>query len=386
MTNPPDASSQKRNSSAHAGFDLNVMQLNAWLIPVRPAFPACLDFHAFRRARRLALWLEEQVAEKSLDIAIFQEVWSPWRSFVACTIHSIFCCSLFGRHFIEESVQKVLPYFTKVHGSMPCDCSRRFFDSGLLIASRFPIIEEKFAIFPSGSPHDALSSKGALVVALRRPDSGGIVIVCSSHLDAGEDSDFKIKQLRITLQLMHDFTAFVRTKYPREEVCATIFGSDMNIDGIEFWSNSNAYACARQILEQSGFVDAWTLTDRKLPSRTDMKNKNYTPDLHPQLGITSDQHDCVKRLDYIWVCVGAMGGAIASRPKQQEMRTRVEGETQLNEGVLWRSSASMRQDVDKALRNGEHKHAKKLAMKIDLHDREIRLSDHAAVFAHLHFS
>ena len=389
-------------SSLHGGaFDLSVMQLNAWLIPVRPGFPGCLDFQAFNRAKRMGLWLEEQAINKRIDIAIFQEVWTPWRSFVACSIHSAFCCSLFGRHFIEHSLAKVLPYYTRIHGSRPCDCSKRFFDSGLVIASRYPIIEETFKIYPSGSPHDALSSKGVLVAAVQRPEDKAIIIVGSSHLDAGDDDSFKLAQLRIAIDTMKQFTAKIQAKHPDCPIIATLFGSDMNIDGIEFWVDNNSYSEAKRLLEAQGMKDSWLLTHRAIPP----KSECYTPDQHPELGITSDQHDCVKRLDYIWVTPGVMGEANgsgsstpgASAPAQQDMggsgtMTRrsikkfgVSAKTELNDGVLWRSSKSMRAEMDKAVKDGDRSIIHKLASRIDRHDREMRLSDHAAVFARLHF-
>ena len=389
----------------HGVFDLNVMTLNAWLIPVRPAFPACLDFHALTRAKRMASWLEEQVSDHRLDIAILQEVWTPWRSFVACTIHSAFCCRLFGRSLIEASISQKLPYITRVKGSRPCDCSKRFFDSGLVIASRFPILMEDFLIYPSGSPHDALSSKGILVTALYKPGSG-IIIVASSHLDAGDDDDLKLRQLEIALKRIAFFTQQVSFRFPEKEIAATIFGSDMNIDGVEFWSETSSYASARRRLESEGFQDSWLLTPRAVPHPDDIASKNYNPDSHPQLGITSDQHKCVKRLDYLWVCPGpvgsphhavpAAGGAAApaqqgmvdmhkGSSKKQIKRFGVSAKTELNDGVLWRSSEAMRAEVDEAVKKGQPGLAKKLSMKIDLHDREMRLSDHAALFAKLHF-
>ena len=385
------------DSPTHQGgaFDLSIMQLNAWLIPVRPNFPGCLDFQTVKRAKRMGLWLEEQAIDKRLDIAIFQEVWTPWRSFVACSIHSMFCCKLFGRNFKEDSFAKVMPYYTKVHGSRACDCTKRFFDSGLVIASRYPIIEEMFRIYPSGSPHDALSSKGILVAAIQRPQDGGIVIVGSSHLDAGDDDSFKIRQLKIAVETMTNFSSMIRSKHPQSPIVATIFGSDMNIDGIEFWSESNSYSEAREILEAQGFKDSWILTARPRPIKG--PNETYNPDQHPDLGITSDQHGCVKRLDYIWACPGALLEGLKSPPVQQEMmsapqmskkaikRFGVSAKTELNDGVLWRSSKSMRQDLEKALKEGDEVRANKLASRIDRHDREMRLSDHAALFAKLHF-
>lgn len=393
-------STESGSSVLHGGaFDLSVMQLNAWLIPVRPGFPGCLDFQAFNRAKRMGLWLEEQAMNKRLDIAIFQEVWTPWRSFVACTIHSAFCCSLFGRHFIENSLSKVLPFYTRIHGSRPCDCTKRFFDSGLVIASRYPIIDETFKIYPSGSPHDALSSKGILVAAIQRPDDKGIIIVGSSHLDAGDDDSFKISQLGIAIETIKQFTVRIQAKFPEAPVIATLFGSDMNIDGKEFWSDSNSYAEAKRLLEALGMKDSWLLTQRTIPPKPDAP---YNPDQHPELGITSDQHDGVKRLDYIWVCPGPIGeGHLdsdgASAPPQHDMTSNismsrrglkkfgVKAKTELNDGVLWRSSKSMRIEMDNAVKEGDASIIKKLAARIDRHDREMRLSDHAAVFAKLHF-
>jgi hypothetical protein len=386
------------------------MQLNAWLIPVRPNFPRCLDFHALTRANRMALWLEEQVVHHRLDIAIFQEVWTPWRSVVAASIHSVFCCRLFGRSVIEKTLSKFLPYITRVHGSLPCDCTKRFFDSGLVIASRFPILEEEFKIYPSGSPHDALSSKGILVAALRRPSDNGIVIVGSSHLDAGDDDSFKINQLQIALSVFREFTARIQAKYESSDIVATLFGSDMNIDGIEFWETETSYARVRSMMNEHGFQDSWLLTPRELPPADVIKAKTYRPEKQPQLGITSDQHECVKRLDYIWVCPGPIGtrypgpprGTVSpSAPHQQEMMDTmrqsgssrkvaknfgVSAKTELNDGIQWQSSAAMRAMINESIKNGDDKGVtKKISDKVDLHDRAERLSDHAAIFAKLHF-
>lgn len=398
-------------SHHHSSYNLHVMQLNAWLIPVRPNFPRCLDFHALTRANRMASWLEEQVLNHRLDIAIFQEVWTPWRSVVAASIHSAFCCRLFGRSVIEKTLRNSLPYITKVHGSLPCDCTKRFFDSGLVIASRYPIIAEEFKIYPSGSPHDALSSKGILVAALLRPDNG-IVIVGSSHLDAGDDDSFKIEQLKIALTVFKEFTAKIQTKYDSLDIVATLFGSDMNIDGIEFWETKNSYATVRSMMNDEGFQDSWLLTPRDLPSQEVIKAKSYRPEKQPQLGITSDQHNCVKRLDYVWVCPGPIGSRYSGpptpsatthhyTPPQQEMmdmmrrggssrtvakKFGVSAQTELNDVVLWQSGAAMRELIDQSIKNGDDaKATKKIADQVDLHDRAERLSDHAAIFAKLHF-
>ena len=63
----------------------------------------------------------------------------------------------------------------------------------------------------------------------------------------------------------------------------------------------------------------------------------------------------------------------------------VSAKTELNDGVLWRSSKAMRQDLEKAVKEGDASKVRKLTSRIDRHDREMRLSDHAALFAKVHF-
>jgi hypothetical protein len=394
--------------STSESFDVKIMQLNAWLIPVRPAFPACLDFSAFRRAERMASWLEAEVINRQLDVAIFQEVWTPWRSFVAATFHTMFCCRLFGRHVIESTLAKVLPYFTRVHGSRACDCTKRFFDSGLVIASRFPIVAEDFAIYPSGSPHDAMSSKGVLVAALRRPDDT-LLIVASSHLDAGHDDSFKLSQLDIAVDFIQSFISRIQREFSQFKIVGTIFGSDMNIDGIEFWNHENSYAKARARLNAVGMQDTWLLTPRAIPSQEEVEiNGGYRPEIFPQLGITSDQHDCVKRLDYIWVspgpissqgpcCQAAMEITEEAAPAQLSMERDtsispreikqfgISAVTELNDGVLWQTLAEYRSQIEAAVTTGDDTVLKRLKSRVDRHDRAERLSDHAALFATVHF-
>ena len=350
--------------------ELRVMQLNAWLIPVRPNFPKCLDFHAFGRAKRLAKWIEAEAVAKRLDVCILQEVWTPWRSVVAGLIHSAFCCQLFGRSLVENALKSVLPYMSKVEGSYPCDCTKRFFDSGLMIASKFPIIEQTFQMYPPGSPHDALSSKGVLVAALKRPDST-ILIVASSHLDAGDDDEVKLSQLRIALGVIREFVRKIANKFS-VPISAVLFGADMNIDGVEFWRSDTFYGTARQLMEADGFVDSWLLTDRPVAA-----SAPYGPDSHPELGITSDQHNCVKRLDYLWT---KQGGA----PVQEMMgKKNLTGHAHLSEGAHWRSSVPMRAAVAAAHASGDVPLATQLAEEMDIRDRTERLSDHAALYVTL---
>jgi hypothetical protein len=71
--------------------------------------------------------------------------------------------------------------------------------------------------------------------------------------------------------------------------------------------------------------------------------------------------------------------------KRSIRRFDVSATTELNDGIHWRSSSEFRVEIEMAMKSGNVSLAKKLGSKIDLHDREMRLSDHAALFAKLHF-
>uniref|UniRef100_A0A8C7WTG0 sphingomyelin phosphodiesterase n=1 Tax=Oryzias sinensis TaxID=183150 RepID=A0A8C7WTG0_9TELE len=50
-------------------------------------------------------------------------------------------------------------------------CSRfKFLNSGLLLASRYPILDARFECYPNGRGEDALAAKGALFAKVRAPD------------------------------------------------------------------------------------------------------------------------------------------------------------------------------------------------------------------------
>ena len=70
-----------------------------------------------------------------------------------------------------------------------------FFNSGLLIASKYPILTTEFHIFPELSgPYQSLASKGFLIAAILI--NGRLVIVINSHLDAMFSDDDAAKQLK----------------------------------------------------------------------------------------------------------------------------------------------------------------------------------------------
>ena len=360
------------SASEDRSFQVNVLQLNTWLIPVRPDFPHCLDFQAQPRARRMTSWLTKHLKEKKIDVAIFQELWTPRSSLTARGVNVVFggLSGLFGRHIIEKALRAIEFGYTNVVGSNTFSFSRRLLDSGLMIASRLPILEQAFTMYPMASTVDSFSSKGILVAALRRPDNT-IVIVSSTHLDAEAPEELKIEQLGIAIEFVGEFTARVIKKFDIP-IAARIFAGDLNIDGSKFWSDSNSYATARQLLEAKGFVDSWHLTSRSTPSAREILLGEFTPDSHPELGITSDQNNGSKRLDYIWA---------AASPGFT-----LKAETELNDGKEWRTDSEMHAKVEAAKEKWDAILSRMLALEADLLDRRTLISDHAALFAKLFFS
>lgn len=51
----------------------------------------------------------------------------------------------------------------------PCSCSFKFFNSGLFVASRFPVLEAQYHCFPNSRGEDALAAKGLLSMKVAFP-------------------------------------------------------------------------------------------------------------------------------------------------------------------------------------------------------------------------
>jgi endonuclease/exonuclease/phosphatase family metal-dependent hydrolase len=74
-------------------------------------------------------------------------------------------------------------------------------DSGLMLLSRFPIVEQDFALFDAGyldgAGADAFASKGALYVKLHNPRTGGSMHVVSTHLQENSENTADIRQSQL---------------------------------------------------------------------------------------------------------------------------------------------------------------------------------------------
>lgn len=110
---------------------------------------------------------------------------------------------------------------------------KKLMDSGLVILSRFPIVEEDSLTYSASCNYDRYAAKGALFAKLKLPN-GELLNVVNTHLQASYDivenySYFKTVDVR-NKQLLQ-LREFVKRKtFPTE---AKIVGGDFNINSIE---------------------------------------------------------------------------------------------------------------------------------------------------------
>ncbi|XP_028985868.1 sphingomyelin phosphodiesterase 5 isoform X3 [Betta splendens] len=116
----------------------------------------------------------------------------------------------------------------------PCRCSSfKFFNSGLFVASRFPILEAQYHCFPNSSGEDALAAKGLLsakvLIGRNQKQKKVVGYFNSTHLHAPEgDGEIRCEQLSMIIKWISDFQA--ANKEPDEEVIFDVLCGDFNFD------------------------------------------------------------------------------------------------------------------------------------------------------------
>ena len=358
LITPPGTAS---SSDAPSELNLNILQQNTWLIPVRPFANNPIDKNVPHRAARLGSWLETTIITRQIDIVFLEEVWSASVSCAGFGVGCIVGTKLYGRKRLVKDLLKVFPHVTTPVGAPALSFSTKLFDSGLIIASRFPIIAQEFHMFPQGSAEDKLASKGVLIVGLRL-EEGGIVIAACAHMDAGNDDAIKLAQMGQALDWIEAFSKKMMHRH-KSEIKATIFTGDFNIDGHRFWEKESTYATALETMSKYGFLDSWHMTSRKIPR---LVYDEFTPQFYPQLGLTTHHHECSARLDYIWV-------------KPGDMNIITSAHVSLNHEKEWQTPNELLDQIQNAKRMIDVK--KRLMDEIDLANRKDLLSDHAALFA-----
>ncbi|XP_044515349.1 sphingomyelin phosphodiesterase 3 [Gracilinanus agilis] len=119
-----------------------------------------------------------------------------------------------------------------------CSCPCKILNSGLLFASRYPVMDAVYHCYPNGGGTDAFSSKGALFVKVQvgsTPQDQRIVgYISCTHLQAeGDDSTIRCEQLSQLQDWLADFrksTSSSSTANPEELVAFDVVCGDFNFD------------------------------------------------------------------------------------------------------------------------------------------------------------
>ncbi|XP_069819473.1 sphingomyelin phosphodiesterase 5-like isoform X2 [Dendropsophus ebraccatus] len=117
--------------------------------------------------------------------------------------------------------------------SGPRGCGFKFFNSGLFLASRHPLLNAKYYIYPNGRGEDALAAKGLLCVkvCLGSTDQKQSIVgyINCTHLHAPEsDAAIRCDQMSLILQWVSDFQA--ENSQDGELVAFDVLCGDLNFD------------------------------------------------------------------------------------------------------------------------------------------------------------
>ncbi|KAF4682120.1 sphingomyelin phosphodiesterase 3, neutral membrane (neutral sphingomyelinase II) [Perkinsus olseni] len=393
---------KRRSSFSSAESTIGIMTFNTWLIPVRANFPCCLDCDLPSRADRVSNHVTESVFKDNIDIVTLQEVWSGSQSVVASCINCLCCCRMFQRAKVIEALKTSthLRYHTSAHGTRMCECASRFLDSGLMIMSKWPIVTEEFSRFAESTSEDSFASKGALCVVLDRGKD--LIIVVTTHMDAGDDAIIKLKQLQHALGLyerVKKSTVEVERLGRRRDVVAAFFTGDFNIDGTEREHNSigpdgeSLYALARKEMQEAGFSDAWTEFAHQAGYGRPQSFRGDWSDLRNSIvacyGATNDESipSFPTRLDYIWATHITGAVQVELPPPQQRMANSDTNELELidvkvADATLWRGNLDLRNDIEKIQCPDAYDSSEKMDLLKEYRQQFVnRTSDHASLTA-----
>ncbi|CAN9514298.1 unnamed protein product [Ophioblennius macclurei] len=116
----------------------------------------------------------------------------------------------------------------------PCGCSAfKFFNSGLFVASRFPVLEAEYHCFPTCRGEDGLAAKGLLCTKLligqNQKQKKVVGFFNCTHLHAPEgEGEIRCEQLNMVTKWIGDFQSV--HKQPDEEVAFDVLCGDFNFD------------------------------------------------------------------------------------------------------------------------------------------------------------
>ncbi|EER06869.1 hypothetical protein Pmar_PMAR010684, partial [Perkinsus marinus ATCC 50983] len=262
-----------------------------------------------------------------------------------------------------------------------------------------------------------------------------VVIVVTTHLDAGHDPDVKLAQLKVVV----DVVAFLEKECSSRglHVAAAAMTGDWNIDGtgrdhgarakalsstsrtvcttsrssdeeeeegspVGVNQNSGVYGRVQSFLAKSGFQDVWQMHAEKesLPRAPSYEGDwgELSEESLVKYGVTSDQDvpSCPKRLDYLWVKSGAEDATSESRPPAESSLSSISASSSRSRSQevmmvtiapaqLWRADVPLRSACAKAMLSGDKREERGLRRQINSHNTN-RTSDHASLVGRIRLS
>ncbi|XP_066493457.1 sphingomyelin phosphodiesterase 3 [Tiliqua scincoides] len=141
---------------------------------------------------------------------------------------------------LKEQLHHYFEYILYDVGVYSCHgcCTFKFVNSGLLFASRYPVMDAAYHCYPNGKGTDSLASKGALFLKVQvgsTPQDQRIVgYISCTHLQAlAGDTTIRCEQLDLLQDWLADFrksTSSSSTANPEELVAFDVVCGDLNFD------------------------------------------------------------------------------------------------------------------------------------------------------------
>jgi len=129
--------------------------------------------HNDYKDERLKLFLQNEIFK--WDIVAFQELFGTLSH---------------RRHKLIKEAKKTWGFLYHAHAPHPSPFSKHLVDGGLVIISKFPILESGYYVYTEGAAADALSAKGVLHAKIKLME--GLMIHCfTTHLQASYASKEK---------------------------------------------------------------------------------------------------------------------------------------------------------------------------------------------------
>ncbi|XP_074509962.1 sphingomyelin phosphodiesterase 5 [Sebastes fasciatus] len=148
---------------------------------------------------------------------------------------------VFDKRAAQKLTQELKPVFGHILYDIgvyacqpPCRCSSfKFFNSGMFLASRFPVLEAQYHCFPNSRGEDALAAKGLLsakvLIGQNQKQKNVVGYFNCTHLHAPEgEGEIRCEQLNMITKWIGDFQA--ANKLPDEDVAFDVLCGDLNFD------------------------------------------------------------------------------------------------------------------------------------------------------------